>query len=117
MLSITLGAQLQISVAMEFTKVIAMDTTLSVQTINILTNNLGNVALVNELKHCHVSLGWSCACNSIVKVCSLPEREFSLSLSNHVLKLFLIRCGLPAAGAGRQDSIESTSVIRDSASG
>ena len=117
MLSITLGAQLQISVAMEFTKVIAVDTTLSVQTINILTDNLGNVALVNELEHCHVSLRWSCACNSIVKVCSLPEGEFSLSLCNHVFKLLLIGSGLPAAWASRQNGIESTSVIRDSASG
>ena len=116
MLSVTLSAQLQVSVSMEFTKVIAMDTTLPMQTINILTDNLGNMALVNELKHCHVSLGWSCACNGIVKVSSLPEREFSLSLCNHVFKLFLIGSSLPAAGAGRQDSIKSTSVIRDSAS-
>ena len=74
-LSIALDTELQVGVAVKLTQKGAMDAAFPMETIDILTNDLSNMAFINQLNHCHVALRWPCSSNCVVKVGPLPERQ------------------------------------------
>ena len=112
-LSSAVLADLELRVAVELGKLCWRDTTLAVQTVNILAGDVLQVVSIHQLNQGHVSLGRVCFHERVVK-CD-PTLCLLWSHCNPTLFLFLLNSHLlPAARANLILSILGGSVVGDS---
>ena len=119
-LTATFLTNFQVCVSMKFSDVLCGDSTLPVQSVNVLAHDELEVVFLSELDEGHVRLRWvgllnRCSynlvsCGFLGSTCSCSSSSCFLLL---FFKLSLVREALPGAWASLQDCVETGAVIGD----
>ena len=121
-LAATFLADFDVCISMKFSNICCWDSTLAMEAINILTNDVFQVVLLHKLNHGHVSQRGVSLLNRLAQG-GLISRSIRLSSAHSsctpllILELELVGCGFPAARTGLKDGVITGAVVGDTAAG